>query len=239
MNTLVIDLETIPIEAYTWGLWEVNIPINMIKEPGQVICFASKWLGNKYTSFTRGPDMIEEAWKLLDKADAVIHYNGKKFDVPHLNTEFLLAGLDIPSPYKQIDLCNVMKKQFKFPSNKLQYVSTALGLPGKVDTGGFELWKGVMANDEKAWAKMEKYNVQDVRVTEQLYTRLGSWIPNLPSRQLYDEIEGCPSCGSAHLQRRGYSYTKVSKFVKYQCVNCGGYFRSTRREAGVTLTEAL
>lgn len=240
MNLLIIDIETMPNEVYTWGLWDQNIPINMIKEPGYVVCFAAKWYGNKNTTFHRGDDAIKDAWNLLDMADAVVHYNGKKFDVPHLNTEFLLAGLGPPSPFKQIDLCNVVKQRFKFPSNKLQYVSTALGLPGKVDTGGFELWTGVMRGDEKAWAKMEKYNKQDVVLTEKLYDRIFPWIPNHPNLYLYDDKEiGCPACASVHLTRRGYAYTSVSRFVRYQCMGCGKYFRDTRREGGVTIQEAL
>lgn len=241
MKTLVLDIETLPLEAYVWGLWDVNIPINMIKEPGQVVCFASKWHGSKTTQFFRGPDVVNAAWELLDQADAVVHYNGKKFDVPHLNTEFLLAELGPPSPYKQIDLCNVVKRQFKFPSNKLQYVSTALGMLGKADTGGFELWKGVMANDPKSWAKMRRYNMQDVRVTEQLFDRLTPWIPNMLSHQLYDGVGPtcCPTCGGGQIQKRGFAYTKVSKFQQYQCMLCGSYFRDSRRVSGVTVQESV
>lgn len=239
MKTLVLDIETLPLEAYVWGLWDVNIPINMIKEPGQVVCFASKWVGTKSTQFHRGPDVIQTAWELLDAADVVIHYNGKKFDVPHLNTEFVLAGLGPPSPFKHIDLCNVVKRQFKFPSNKLQYVSTALGLPGKVDTGGFELWKGIMANDEKWWAKMEKYNIQDVRITEKLYQRILPWIPDHPNLRLFNANWVCPTCGGPRLQKRGFAYTKVSKFQQYQCLSCNSYFRDSRRINGVTLQESV
>lgn len=240
MRTLVLDIETLPLEAYVWGLWDVTIPINMIKEPGQVVCFASKWLGNKYTQFTKGEEVLPSAWELLDQADVVVHYNGKKFDVPHLNTEFVLAGLGPPSPFKQIDLCNVVKQRFKFPSNKLQYVSTALGLEGKQDTGGFELWKGVMANDPKSWTKMQKYNVQDVRLTEKLYQRVLPWIPNHPSLRLYDDEKWCcPTCGSTRLQKRGFAYTKVSKFQQYQCQTCFSYFRDSRRINGVHLQESV
>ncbi|NIV35232.1 MAG: hypothetical protein GWN58_38990, partial [Anaerolineae bacterium] len=48
--------------------------------------------------------MLEGAWELLDEADAVVHYNGKKFDIPTLNREFVKYGFTPPSPYKQIDL---------------------------------------------------------------------------------------------------------------------------------------
>ena len=44
--------------------------------------------------------MIKGIHKLLDECDAVIHYNGSKFDIPTLNKEFLLHGLHPPAPYK-------------------------------------------------------------------------------------------------------------------------------------------
>lgn len=240
MNVLTIDIETLPHEVYTWGLWEQNIPINMIKEPGSVLCFAAKWYGEKSSHFFKGDNMIQAAWDMLDAADVVIHFNGKKFDVPHLNTEFLLAGLGPPSPFKQIDLCNIVKSRFKFPSNKLQYVSTALGLPGKVETGGFGLWTGCMKGDEKSWAKMEKYNRQDVVLTEKLYDQLIPWVPNHPSLHLYDfRMDGCPTCGSNNMQKRGFAYTKVSRFQQYQCSGCGAYFRSSKRLDGVHIQESV
>lgn len=240
MKALVVDIETVPHLAWVWGIWDQNIPINMIECPGDMICFAAKWLGEK-VYFYRGDDMVQSAWNLLDEADVVIHYNGKKFDIPWLNTMFKQAGLLPPSPFKQIDLLSVAKKRFKLPSYKLQYVSTWLGLDGKAETGGFELWKGIMANDPKSWAKMAKYNKQDVVVTEKVYDELLPWIPGHPSHQLYDGVGDacCPTCGGGQLQKRGFAYTSVSKYQQYQCLMCGSYFRDTSRLLGVGKSESV
>jgi hypothetical protein len=167
----------------------------------------------------------------------VVHYNGVKFDIPHLNREFLLAGLTPPSPYKQVDLCNVVKKRFRFVSNKLQHVAESLGLGSKVDTD-FDLWVGCMKDDPKAWKLMEKYNRQDVKLTERLYHWLLPWIDGHPSRRLYDGVTGCPACASSNLVRRGYAYTNLGKFVRYRCSDCGSYFRDSRRISGVTVQGA-
>src|SRR5690606_41747736 len=83
--------------------------------------------------------MVKEAHRLLSAADAVIHFNGQRFDIPHLNREFVEAGLTPPSPYSQIDLLKVVKKNFRFPSNKLDYVTKKLGLDHKVQNGGHQL----------------------------------------------------------------------------------------------------
>jgi len=76
--------------------------------------------------------MIQAAHDLLSEADAVIHYNGNSFDMPWLHTEFLLAGMPPPEPYKNIDLLLAVRKRFRFVSNKLDYVTQAVGLEGKV-----------------------------------------------------------------------------------------------------------
>ena len=95
--------------------------------------------------------MLREIHKMLDKADAVCHYNGTRFDIPTLNKEFLLHNMLRPAPYKEIDLLKVARNQFKFTSNKLDYVVNALGLGGKVKHRGHDLWLGCMNNDLECW----------------------------------------------------------------------------------------
>ena len=74
-------------------------------ESSYVMCWAAKWLGKKEVFFSSimentHKQMIKKIYKLLEEADAVIHYNGTKFDIPTLNKEFLLLGLTPPSPYR-------------------------------------------------------------------------------------------------------------------------------------------
>ncbi len=240
MRILCIDIETSPTAAYIWSLWDQHVGINQILTPTEVICFAAKWLGEKKMFFYSVPkhgreEMVLQAHRLLDEADAVMHYNGKRFDVPHLNREFLLAGLKPPSPFVQIDLCDVAKRQFRFVSNKLAHVSVELGLEGKIDTNGFELWRDCMMGDKAAWKLMEKYNKQDVQLLEDLYGKLQPWIPGHPSRTLYDGITGCPVCGGEHLQKRGFAYTPTAQFQRYQCQDCGAWLRAGKRDRGVDL----
>lgn len=246
---LFIDIETSPNKVYTWGLWKQNIGVNQIVESTKMLCFAASWYGDnsdEAVMFFKGTDedsylaMVQAAWKLLDEADVLVHFYGSEFDVKHLNREFLENGFPPPSPFKQIDLKKVASKQFYFPSNKLQYVSTALGFEGKVKHEGFELWLGCMANDEESWTSMEEYNRQDVVLLEGVYEVLLPWIPNHPHRWLYDGVGGCPTCGAEEpLAPSGYAYTKVSRFRQYRCESCGTYHRDSRRIDGVTLQESV
>src|SRR6266700_3367669 len=124
----------------------------------------------------------------------------------------------------------VVRKQFKFPSSSLDYVSKRLLGRGKAETGGFDLWLGVMKDDPVAWKKMERYQRTDVLRTDQLYTKLLPWIDNHPSVPLHEGFKsGCPTCGSARAERRGYAYTAVSRFIQYHCLSCGSWYRGSVR----------
>jgi DNA-directed RNA polymerase subunit RPC12/RpoP len=253
VKILGIDIETAPNTAHVWGLWGQNIGINQIQQTGRVMCWAAKWYGLKPVEFRSEhedkPDahrlMIERAHELLDEADGVLTYNGKKFDIPTLNREFLAYGLAPPSPYHQIDLYQVAKRQFRFVSNKMDYLARELGIRGKVRHQGHELWTLCMAGDEKAWQVMERYNKQDVRMMEQLYDAMLPWISTHPNHGMYtDETRPvCTNCGSHKLQSRGLARTRTQQYRRFQCTDCGTWSRerftnSTPEKRKSTLIQA-
>ena len=159
VKLLALDIETRPNLAHVLGLWDQNVGLKQLIEPVDMLCFAAKWFGDPQVHFrsvhgsSRGR-MVKAAWKLMDEADVIVHYNGRTFDVPHLNREFLACGLKPPAPYQQVDLLQTVKRKFRFPSNKLAYVSEALGLGGKVSHEGHELWVKCMAGDKQAWQRV-------------------------------------------------------------------------------------
>lgn len=246
MKILTYDLETQPGLGHIFELWNQNLGIGQLREVSSVISIAAKWYDSKtvmfYSDHHDSHDvMVKAAHTLLSEADAVVTYNGNKFDNKHLNREFLLAGLRPPAPYKSIDLYQTVKKQFNFMSNKLQHVSEQLGSPGKLSTGGFDLWKRCMDDDPKAWALMKRYNKQDVVLTEWLYDQLKPWVVGHPSTALYNSTKGeaCPLCNSLDLKREGYAYTNLGKFQRFQCKDCGKWSRSGRALARVDVRPVI
>jgi hypothetical protein len=242
IKILAIDIETKPTLAYVWRPYKENVGVDQIVEAGGVISFAAKWVNEKgiqfFSEFHDGhKTMVEEAWRLLDEAEVVLHYNGRKFDVPHLQREFMQAGLTPTSPFKQIDLLNTVKSQARFFMNRLAHVAPQLGLKGKVEHEGFPLWLKCMEGDESAWKRMKKYNIRDVTELEDLYNLLLPWIPSLPSYAAFTGEAVCPKCGSNDLRPDGYAYTNQSKFRRFQCKSCGGYHRSTKAESVVKVTQ--
>lgn len=233
MKILLLDIETAPHRVYAWGLWDQRIAINQIVEPGYTLCFAAKWLGSRDLMFdsvhqSKPAAMFKRAHALLDEADAVCHYNGRKFDIPTLQGEFVRRKMKPPSPFKHIDLLTTCRGQFRFASNKLDYVSQLLGLGQKTQHKGMPLWHACMQGDEAAWRIMERYNRQDVRLLEKLHNELLPWIKNYPNRSVHSGDEVCPSCGGKHYQQRGTSITAGCVYPRLQCQSCGRWFRGIR-----------
>lgn len=234
MKILLLDIETAPHRAAVWGLWNQNVATSQLIEPGYTLCWAAKWYGTStilFESVMDGPKrMIRTIHKLLNEADAVVHYNGTKFDIPTLNREFLIYGLKPPSPFAQIDLLRVARKRFKLASNKLDYVAHQLGFGGKEKHKGMELWLECMAKDKAAWDTMERYNTHDVVLLEKVYDRLKPWITSHPSHSAYKNAPVCTNCGSEKRQSRGYHRTKTHRYRRFQCSDCGTWYRATKSE---------
>ncbi len=233
----ILDIETSPGLADVWKLWDCNVSLSQLREVTRVICFAAKWHGKPGVEFHSDhhdghQSMVAAAHRIVDEADLVVHYNGTSFDMPHLHREFLLAGMDPPSPYKNVDLLRVVKRQFNFMSNKLDHVSQQLGLGQKTSHSGHNLWVQCLLGDEKAWNKMRAYNRHDVVLTEKLYDRLLPWVPNHPHAGLYtdDERPRCGRCGSTKLHKRGLAHAQRVSYQRYQCQGCGSWSRGNRIE---------
>jgi len=229
---LVIDIEWRPALAYVWRMWDQNIQPDMLIEHGGMLCFSAKWIGNKefefYSEWEHGREgMAREASRLLEAADAVVTYNGDKYDLPKITGEIVLAGLDPPPPVTSIDLIKAVKK-FGFNMNRLAYIGPLLGLGGKVKHQGFNLWKEVMDGDEKAQRTMQKYCIQDVRLTEKLYHRVKPYIKNHPNLGLVRHE--CPVCNSKRHQKRGFRTTRAFAIQRNACLNCGHWFETTRKK---------
>jgi len=232
LKILILDIETAPNIAHVWRLWKENVSVDQLLQPHDVLCWAAKWLDSDevmfFSRFHHGQDaMIMEIYGLLNEADAVVTFNGKKFDIPHLNRTFLLRGMAPPKPFKNIDLLDTVKSKFRFPSNKLQQLARELLGDTKEEHSGHKLWVKCLNDDPEAWTKMGVYNRKDVILTERIYYILRPWISGHPNHALYVETTQpvCPNCGSVKMWKQGYAYTAVSKFQQYQCVSCGKWTR--------------
>lgn len=184
MKTLFLDIETTPLQVYTWGLFDQNISIDQIIKSTEMLCFGARWLDGKKVIFRSvyhdgKQEMLEELHRLMDEADVLVGWNSAAFDHKHINREFLENGMAPPSTVKDLDLMSVTKANFLFPSNKLDYVAQKLDVGAKVKHSGFSLWLRCMDGDKKAWKEMKEYQIQDVNLLVDLYDILLPWlVPN-------------------------------------------------------------
>lgn len=236
---LLFDIETSPTLGFIWQMWEANV-LKVVR-PWNILCFSYKWFGEKKThvvslpqfkGYRKNPhndrELVKRLWKLFDEADVIIAHNGDKFDIKKSYAKFIEHDLKPPAPYRTVDTLKVARRYFKFDSNKLDSLGEFLHLGRKVHTGGFELWDRCMNGDPKAWRLMEKYNIGDVKLLEKVYLKLRPYIQNHPNYNVFNDTNhACPNCGSKSIQRRGYSYSRTTKYQRWQCQNCHSWHQST------------
>ena len=247
---LVLDIETAPILAHVWGLFDQNVGVNQIVKDRHLLAWAAIWIDDdkakmhyrdqrKVKPIENDKAILEDLWKLLDETDVIVTQNGKAFDAKVINARMAIHGMRPPSPYKHIDTKQLAKRSFAFTSNRLEYLSSKLCPDDAKDKHkefpGFELWVECLAGNIKAWEEMRSYNQQDVLATRALYKRLAPW-GNAPGVNLNvyhgDAVFRC-ECGSSDLIKRGYTYTPKGKYQRFSCNACGAW--TSRTGAGNNL----
>ena len=238
-NVVLFDIETAPAEAWSFQVWKTNIQPDFIRNPWHMLGWSAKTLFDSTIlsdivtpeeAKNRDDKRISESlWNVINTADIVIGHNARRFDIPHANTRFLVHHLPPPSPYKIIDTLDVVKKNFAFEHNKLDYVNRVLDLSRKIETDR-GLWQACMAGDEKSLSMMQEYNKNDVGILEELYVELRGWVKSHPNLNLYIEGIGdaCPNCLHETMEYVGFYYADTRKFFSYRCKNCGAIVRSKK-----------
>lgn len=235
MNVLLLDIETAPGTAYVWSLYDDSVPVERVIAPSRMLCWAAKWLGRSGVHFgsewgSGGADkMLKQLHALMSDADAVITYNGDKFDIPKITGAFVNAGLPPVPPVPSIDLYKTVK-QLGYQSSKLAFVAPYLGIGEKVKHEGFSLWSKVLAGDETARKRMERYCCRDTKLLEPLYNKLRPFIRNHPYLGRGGRTE-CPACGGIKVQHRGQRRTKAFFIDRLHCQQCGNWSDGARRRA--------
>lgn len=229
---LIYDTENSPNIIAAWGIFEQNA-LEVIKHR-QIITVSWKWLGDKgkpqvvslpdFPMYKKDPhnniELMRHIHGLMEKADIVCGHNAGNFDDKRVNTDLIKHRLPPPPPHKVIDTLKIARKYFGFNQNSLKALAEFLGLPAKMETGGYSLWKACMAGDMKAWAKMSRYCAQDTATLEALYMRLRPWDQGHPAVKPRGDA-ACPRCQSKNLINRGVQISRTGKTPRYQCKDCG------------------
>ncbi len=237
-KVLVFDIETSPIVAHVWGLRDQNISLNQIVRDWQVIAFAAKWLNEPYVWYAdtrKDKDdkrILQNLWYKLNEADIVITQNGQNFDSRKLNARFIEHGMKPPKPYKHLDTYRIAKQAAEFTSHKLEYLTEKLCTKYKKLSHkkfpGMSLWNECLKGNIKAWNEMKVYNIHDVLSTEELYTKLQSWVPKT-APAVFNQNGCCKVCGKESLEKRGFDITAAGvMYQRLHCTSCGKWDRGSK-----------
>ena len=230
---LFLDIEWAPVKAYVWRAWDENIGNDQIIEDGGLLCICMKFSDDPtyhfYSTWTHTKEeMLIATREAIIEADAVLTYNGDKYDLPKIQGELLRHSLPPMPPVTSIDLIRTVAKMGFF-KKALGFVGPFLGLGGKVKHQGFDLWKQVLDGNPVAQRKMERYCIQDVRLLVKLYAKIRPFVKTHPHVGLTSP-GACPVCGGIHVQKRGVTRTRSFLTQRLHCQTCSHWFSGVRKK---------
>ena len=234
---LLLDLETAPILCATWRLWDTNA-VYVVRNSYILMC-QYQWLGEKkvhtravcdYHGYKKDPhndkNVCLHLRELLSKADCVVAHNGDTFDFPMVLGRLFAHGIAPPSPFKQIDTKKIANG-LRLDSRALDALGKITGVGRKVKHEGAAMWEAIVERQcPRAWAKMRRYGIQDIRLLARVYPLLRPFAKNHPDLTVWSERPGCPVCQSTHVKKDGFSVLRKRRVQQWQCLadGCGKYF---------------
>lgn len=238
------DLETTHNIAAVFNLFSKDyIPHGNILQERYIVCASWMFLGSDKihsVSVLDDPKRFKKnphddyfvvdtvATTIANEADVIVAHNGDQYDKKFLAGRMLLHKMKPLPPVTTIDTLKICKNNFLLNSNRLDYIAGKLLGEGKLKTDP-GLWLKVLAGEKKSIQDMVQYNRVDTkRLRDTFVDHLLPYIPNLNQR-LYG-TEGCTKCGSTNVQRRGEHVALTRTYQRFQCQDCGGWYREGKPE---------
>lgn len=227
MKTLFYDIETSPIKAYIWRPGKQIVrPYQLDKECfiNKIICITYCWNDGKpakaigWGFFKQDTaSVIKRFDKIIEQADITIGKNSDRFDVKHINTHRMLAGLPgMPSwATRTEDLEKQLRKHFALPSFSLDYVSELLGFGGKIKME-FQDWIDILEKkDYSKYLKMLEYGTKDTEDTRAIWNHCEKHFT--PKWNISEGKLACYLCGSCDIIKIGPVYRGKTMYQRFRC----------------------
>lgn len=213
-------------------------------DKGFILCGSWKALGERkiYTaartnlrsgsSLWNDKAVCLELYKVLSEADMWVTHNGKRFDVPFLNTRLLRHGLAPLPPVPHFDTCEVIWKKLKMRA-RLESAQKFFKWSFKKTDLDLATWTEAASGDKAALQEVIEHCEADIRVLEKAYKTLRPLAFKHPNLGAIAGSDRCPYCGKKNtLQRRGYLVAKVRRSARFQCRSCGGWSHGAPEKIG-------
>ncbi len=247
IKRLFFDIETTPYITYTFnvGYKVKNIPYEFIIEHQKIICISYVFgEDDKIKRLTWDENqcdkkMIEEFISIMNQADEIVAHNGDRYDMKKLKTRAIYHRLPMMPKYRTLDTLLKSRKDFSFPSNRLDDIANFLKVGAKVKHEGFSMWKKCMENNKKAIKEMGTYCDGDIVVLRDVYMTIKNYIKHNTHVGAHNGGLkcSCPSCGSENIALFKNNFT-ASGTIKRQmeCQDCN-YSYETSNSAYRTFLE--
>lgn len=172
-------------------------------------------------------ELCEFIYDLLKDAHAIVTQNGKRFDIPFINTRLAVHGLPLLPDIQHVDTKILAKNNFAFFSNSLKHLAEKLTNTEKMPNEGWSLWVDTYDRKPKAMNMMKRYCAQDVEAMEAVFKRLIPYAKTLPNYNLFrnDGAECCHRCGGFNFKSEGTRTTATKIYQRLYCKDCGSLSR--------------
>lgn len=234
---LSYDIETTYVKADVWrpgynlNIGYDSIDKNFLEGRTHIICVSYKWAHEKEARLIHsGVDfkgegrLIERFDKIVNKAHIVLAHNGDHFDMKQFNTLRLINKLPPVMWPSSEDTLKMLRKNFKFSSNRLDYISSLLLGKGK-NKMSFDDWRAVVElKCPKARKKMFKYCIKDTVDLDKDAKIILPYIQTTQTKLMARrDVEDCSNylCKNPHIIKAGTMRTLKGDFQKYKCTTCG------------------
>lgn len=248
IRRLFFDIETSYHTVRMWRVGKVGwVNAENIIKHKEIICISYKW---QYEDEVRTLDwrvgekkMLKEFVNIMKEADECVYHNGDRFDIPEMRTRCIFHGVLMYPNYRSLDTLKKARKYFNFASNKLDYIGKYLGIDGKMEHEGFDLWvKVVEGNDDDALERMIEYCERDVVLLEDTYFVLSPFIDH---NNNFAVLRGgdrwdCPECGSVDV-KMFRTYTTPMGVIRREmkCNQCKKQYRVSNKTYMSMLEKAM
>jgi DNA polymerase III epsilon subunit-like protein len=245
---LVYDIETNLNKVLVFNTKDIKyIPPEAIIKNTSVLTIAYKWLddadsktkvisvGHNKVKYRKDPyddtEVLSKFLPILEEADYLLAHYGDKFDMKYLAGRYFLNQL-APFPIVQtVDTCLLSKRHFKINSNKLDYIASQLGI-GRKSPMCLNDWIGCTNSCTESIKKMEKYNIQDVLLLQEVFHKMLPYVQTkINLNHFSDSKHVCPQCGSMQLEKRGFYYNKATKKQRLKCKKCNHWSATSVEQA--------
>jgi uncharacterized protein YprB with RNaseH-like and TPR domain len=170
LSSICVDIET----------------FNFAANFGIILCAVIKQDGNDPIVFRH--DKLCKTWKTRRSDDSAIAaavarelskhpiwvaHNGKKFDLPYINTRLLRAGIPpLPKPKVMVDPVELARNNLRMSYNSLDQISSLLGVNTKTEVDA-QIWcRAAFDGDREAMDYIVEHCIQDVVILETVVDKL-------------------------------------------------------------------